>query len=256
MDAKQTKIYTAILITALIVGSILIFFIVSLIKQQRRNARLYKSKLEAEITTLENERARIAADLHDELGPLLSAIKLKLSSIDTQSQDDEKTMDQATEHITDIIHRMREISNDLMPSTLLRKGLTYAIEEFIYKFSAPVPGGKSITSMVINFKHRNIPELTKEKAINVYRMVQEIVHNAIKHSKASVLEIELKINDGKIILLTQDNGTGFDYQSAINENRGLGLLSLVSRSDVMEGDLYIESHPGKGTNYTIEIPIS
>lgn len=253
MDPNQTKIYTAILITSFVVGGILIFFIVSLIQQQRRNNRLYKSKILAEITTLENERTRVANDLHDELGPLLSAIKLKLSSIETLSKDDEITMTETSEHITDIIHRMREISNDLMPTTLLRKGLTFAIEEFIYKFSKS--GVSEQTGLQINFKHVGIPELPKEKAINIYRMVQEIVHNTIKHAQASILSIEMKMNEDNLILSSEDNGKGFNYQSAIEENRGLGLRSLVSRNDIMTGNFYIDSALGKGTIYTIEIPI-
>lgn len=254
MDPEETEIYTPILITSFVVGGILVFFIVSLIQQQRRNNRLYKSKIQAEITTLENERTRIASDLHDELGPLLSAIKMKLSSIETQSVDDEKTMNETSEHITDIIQRMREISNDLMPTTLLRKGLTFAIEEFIYKFSKS--GISEQTSLQINFKHRDIPELPKEKTINIYRMVQEIVHNTIKHAQASILSIELKKNANNLILSSEDNGIGFNYQSAIQENTGLGLRSLVSRNDIMGGNFYIDSSPGKGTIYTIEIPIS
>lgn len=251
MDSAQTKIYTAILITSVVIGSILVFFIVSLIKQQRRNSRLYKSKIQAEITTLENERTRIAGDLHDELGPLLSAIKMKLSSIETSSGEDEITMNEASEHITDIIHRMREISNGLMPTTLIRKGLTFAIEEFIYTFSKMENSG----GLLINFTSQNIPELPKEKAINIYRMVQEIVHNTIKHARATVLNIELKMADTNLILLCEDNGTGFNYELAIRENSGLGLRNLISRNDILGGDFYIDSSPEKGTMYTIEIPI-
>lgn len=255
MDAEQTKIYTAVLITAIVTGSILLFFIISLIQQQRRNNRLYTAKIQAEISTLENERTRIAADLHDELGPLLSAIKFKLSSIETGSEEDEQTMQATAEHITDIIKRLREISNDLMPNTLVRKGLSFAIEEFIYKLgSAALPGDKG-TGLNIDFRHKDIPGLPKEKAINIYRIIQEIVHNTIKHSGATQLTIELKAEQGKLILMTRDNGKGFNYRSAVTESTGLGLRSVVSRNDVMKGDIFIESQPGKGTGYTIEIPV-
>jgi signal transduction histidine kinase len=255
MDPHQTKIYTAILITALVIGSILIYFIVSLIQQQRRNSRLYTSKIQAEISTLENERTRIAGDLHDELGPLLSAIKLKLSSIETQSRDDEITMQQTSEHITDIIQRMREISNNLMPNTLLRKGLTYAIEDFINKFSMSLTPDNTEPGLKINFTQQDIPELPKEKEVNIYRMVQEIIHNTVKHAKASTLNITLKAADNKLTLVTEDNGTGFNYQAAVNEKSGLGLRNIISRCEIMQGNLYIESQAGKGTIYSIEIPI-
>jgi len=102
------------------------------------------------------------------------------------------------------------------------------------------------------FDPKNLP---KEKAINIYRMVQEIVHNTIKHANASLLSIELNMADDNLILSSIDNGKGFNYQSAIQENRGLGLRSLVSRNDIMAGNFYIDSSPDKGTSYTIEIPI-
>ena len=77
MDAKETSLYIAILIVSLTVGTIIIFFIISIIRQQRRNLALYRQSVLAEITAMEKERARIAADLHDELGPMLSAIELR-----------------------------------------------------------------------------------------------------------------------------------------------------------------------------------
>lgn len=255
MDAHQTSIYTAILITALIVGGILVFFIFSLVRQQKRNNALYKAKILAEITTLENERARVANDLHDELGPLLSAIKFKLSSIETHLPEDELVMQQTSEHIVDIISRMREISNDLMPNTLIRKGLVYAIDEFIGKLGNGSTHGETIHGLTISFNHHDIPELPKNMAINIYRIVQEIIHNTIKHANASLLRINLHINDKKLVLLTEDNGTGFDYNDADKASAGFGLRNLVSRTEIMGGDLYIETKKGKGTMYTIEIPV-
>lgn len=254
MDAHQTTIFTAILLTSLIVGGILVFFIISLVRQQRRNNELYKAKILAEITTLENERTRVANDLHDELGPLLSAIKFKLSSIETHLPEDEIVMQETSEHIVDIIHRMREISNDLMPNTLIRKGLVFAIDEFIYKVSNAARPGEPAAGLKIIFKHKAIPELPKEKAINIYRIVQEITHNTIKHAKATFLTLDLAIKDQKIILVSEDNGTGFNYGESNKNSTGLGLRNLVSRTEIMGGDLYIESQKGKGTIYTIEIP--
>lgn len=161
MDAHQTTIFTAILLTSLIIGGILLFFIISLVRQQRRNNELYKAKILAEITTLENERTRVANDLHDELGPLLSAIKFKLSSIETHLPEDEIVMQETSEHIVDIIRRMREISNDLMPNTLIRKGLVFAIEEFIYKVSNAVKPGEPETVLKIIFNHKDIPNFPR-----------------------------------------------------------------------------------------------
>lgn len=255
MDAHQISIYTAVLLTAFIIGAILLYFVFSLIRHQRRNALLYKEKILAEITTLENERSRVANDLHDELGPLLSAVKFKLSSIEPSLPEDEETLQQTNNHIADIIQRMREISNDLMPSTLSRKGLVFAIEELIYKLEGPKKKGLG-SSLEIRFTHQNIPVLPKDTATNIYRVVHEIIHNTIKHAKASILTINLDFNQTMLILKSEDNGVGFNYKKAAKEKSGLGLRSLVSRTEVMGGYIYIESKEGKGTIYTIEIPLT
>jgi len=248
MDAQQTKIYTAILIAAFVIGVILIFFIISLIQQQRKNSRLFKEKIRAEITTLENERSRVAADLHDELGPLLFAVKFKLSGLETGPEDHD-SVEQATTYIDDIIQRIRDISNDLMPGTLVRKGVLFAIEEYI-------DGISKSEELKINFIHSGIPELDKARSINIYRLVMEIIHNTLKHAKASQLNIEFKFESGRLILTTNDNGKGFDHETMKIQGTGLGLRSMLNRAEVMEGEMYVESKPGQGTKYIIEIPIT
>ena len=111
MDAKENSIFIAVLIVCIAVLVLVVFFTVTIIRYQRRNIRLYKAKLVAEITTLENERKRVSADLHDELGPIVGAVKLKISSLDIADADDLRTVSQIHEHITELIGRMKEISN-------------------------------------------------------------------------------------------------------------------------------------------------
>ena len=248
MDTNQTKIYIAILVTSFIVGAILLYFIVSLVRQQRQNSKLYQLKIAAEITTLENERQRIAADLHDELGPVLSAIKFKLSSIDVIDPGDAVQMEESCNYLDDMITRIREISNDLMPTALLNKGLIAAVNEFVYKLQSP-------TGPTVRFTCTNLPPLSKDNAINLYRIIQEIIHNTIKHAAAKSLAISLETSDSKLYLVTRDDGKGFDYHAATKEYAGLGLRNILSRTDIMNGHLYIDSKPGKGTIFTLEIPL-
>ena len=248
MDAHEATIYSAILITGVIIGIIIIYFIVSIIRHQRRNIELYKSKIVAEIATLEKERARIASDLHDELGPILSSIKFKINSIDINNEEDKFQLEKASTHIDDIIHRMREISNGLMPNTLLRKGPVFAVEEFINQII-------KTDKLLIEFKHYDIPEIPREKAIHLYRIIQEIIHNTVKHARAGKLKIELKSVNGSLVLLSEDNGAGFDYPAASKEHYGLGLRNLLSRTELLEGSMFVDSKPGKGTKFTIEIPL-
>jgi signal transduction histidine kinase len=114
----------------------------------------------------------------------------------------------------------------------------------------------STTGLQINFNHENIPDLARDMAINLYRMLMEIIHNTIKHAKATHLNIELKTKNNTLVVLTEDNGSGFDHASAVQEKSGLGLRSLLSRTDIMGGEMFIESKPGKGTRYIFEIPLN
>src|SRR4029079_7577382 len=107
MDAKETSLYTAILIICSVVGVIITYFIASIIRQQRRTVRLYKQSLLTEIATLEKERSRMASDLHDEVGPLLSAIKLRIGSLDIHNKTDQEEVDKTNQQIDNLLKRMR-----------------------------------------------------------------------------------------------------------------------------------------------------
>jgi two-component system, NarL family, sensor kinase len=246
MDEKEARFYTAILIVCAVVGVIITYFIVSIIRQQRRTVRLYKQSLLTEITTLEKERSRMASDLHDEVGPLLSAIKLRIGSLDIHGEEDEEEVRKTETQIDTLIKRMREISFDLMPTSLTRKGLAAALNEFIEYCS------KS-NVLKISFKYVDI-QLTQAQSINLYRIVQEIIHNTIKHAEALELLIELKKEKNKIVLATKDNGKGFDYEEKSGEAKGLGLQNLLRRSEIIGGKMFFESKKGKGTTYIFEIP--
>lgn len=247
MDANERALLIAIIIASVVLAVIITYFIIIIIRNQRRSQALYKSKILAEITTLEKERARIATDLHDELGPYLSAAKMRINALDVLADDDRENLVKINEHLDLIIHRMREISGDLMPNTLIRKGLVVGIEEFIHNISKP-------SGLQIHFLPTASCEFPFPQRIHLYRIVQEIVHNTIKHAKATVLNIELKGSADRVFLVSEDNGVGFDYTTVLDEKLGLGLRSLLSRIEVMGGEMFIESKSGKGTRYVFEIP--
>ncbi len=248
MDAQETRIYTAIIITAIVLGVIISYFIISILRQQKKNMELHKQNILAEITQIEKERARIAADLHDDLGPLLSAVKMKINNFELTQKDDRIEIGKTNEHIDDILKRIREISFDLMPNSLLRKGLFMAIKEFI--------GYLNNTSGInFIFNGDSTIRLSEQRSINIYRIIQEIVHNAIKHSQATQLKIELETIKNNLVLTVADNGTGFDYNKESKNTIGFGLRSLLSRTEIMGGQMFLESKKEKGTTYTFEIPL-
>lgn len=247
MDASETTIYTTILISAITIGTIILYLVISLIRHHRSRLRLYQSKINAEIATLEKERTRMAADLHDELGPILSAAKFKLASIEV-ANGDEHIRAEVEQHLDSIITRMRDISKDLMPITLIRKGPVFAIEEFIY---TNVPPGQ----LNVQFQPIGIPPIPEHKAIHLYRIVQEIVQNTVRHAKASRLSIRLTHQINTLSLVSEDNGKGFDTRTVTRKNNGRGLQNMLRRTEMLNGSMYLETAPGKGTRITIEIPI-
>lgn len=249
MDTNQTPLFIAILITCIVVAVVMTYFIATIIRQQRRNIELYKSKILTEITILENERTRIAHDLHDEMGPVLSSVKFRINNIYINTDEDKEEIFYANKHIDNIIQQMRSISNNLFPIVLERKGLIYAMNETIDNIGNP--GGLNI-----QFSYDDIPELPQDKSVNLYRILQEIIHNTIKHAKASDLKIEITLNNGTLYIVSGDNGQGFDHDSQIMEGSGSGLRSMLSRTEIMGGEMFIESGKKKGTKFIFEIPLS
>ena len=248
MDTQETKIYLAALIAAAVLGIVLLYFIITMIRQQRITQRLNREKIEAEILTLEKERQRIASDLHDDLGPILSAIKFKINAVESRSGEDTELIRKASEHVDETIRRIRQIAFNLMPNTLTRKGLLAATEELICKIMESLP-------LKISCQLNPIPDISQQKSINLFRIVQEIIQNTVKHAGASELYIKLDVKDKNIVLTTEDNGIGFDYEKVNDLNRGLGLRNLTSRVEIMNGIIAVETGPGKGVKYKFEIPI-
>ena len=248
MHAPSPSLFVAILIACLIVLVLVVFFTATMIRYQRRNLSLYKEKLAAEITTLEKERTRMAEDLHDELGPVLAGIKLKLNSLDRLDAQDRATLDKVHLDIAGLINRMKDISNDLMPVVLIKKGLARALENVADEINQH--GGLHVL-----FSNGKLPDLPAPVAVNLYRICQEIITNTVKHAQAKELTIHLQCTDGKLMLTTVDDGKGFDHRRSASQGRGYGLVNLHNRTEMLGGELYVNSSPGNGTTYRIEIPI-
>jgi signal transduction histidine kinase len=248
MDAKETSLYAAILIVSIIVATIIIFFIISIVRQQRKNVALYRQNVLAEITAMEKERARIAADLHDELGPMLSAIKLKIGSFELTDEDDKREAEKTDGHIDVLMKRLREISYDLIPNTLIRKGLVTALRQFT-DFINEGDGLK------INFKAADHINPDQQKSIHIYRIAQGVINNTIRHSGAKLLNIKLKQENSTLFLSTADDGIGFDHQAAAKGEGGIGLRNILNRTEIIGGQMFIDSEKNKGTKYSFEIPV-
>src|SRR5260221_14429365 len=177
----ESKILNITILFSIIIGGIIVYFFASIIRYHRRYMRLQRERIFAEITIRENERKRISGDLHDSLGPLLSAVKLNISGVDVLHPQDREVLEKTARYLDEIIGSMRRISHDLLPNTLERQGLLEAVREFINQVNTK----QTVNIQLYIVKEIKIP---KEKEIHVFRMIQEIVHNTIKHSRAKTLQ--------------------------------------------------------------------
>lgn len=246
---NQTKdLALLVFVSSTILIAIVVYFLYTFVREQRKIMKWQQARIAAEIETLENERKRIATDLHDEIGPVLSAVKLQINHLEPQEEVEKAILDKSSNQIDFIIQKFRDISYNLLPNTLVRKGLIKAIEEFIYRV-------KNDKNLIINFSFEEIPTISLDRQINIFRIVQEIVHNTIKHAKASNLNISITNKENLICVTTYDDGVGFQYNEKLKHANGIGLLNLQSRAEVLNSRLDIESTIGKGTNYSLEIPV-
>lgn len=246
MDTHETKIFNAVLIAAGVIGVIITYFIVIVIRNQRRHLQLQQRYLQTELATLEKERTRIVFDLHDDLGPLLSVVKLQISSLNITQKDEIELVNKATQSLDNILGRIRGICNELMPQVLMRKGLIAAIKEFIAELNDQ-------SSISITFTHNNFT-VPKNSEIHIYRIIQELLNNAIKHSSATKIDIRILSSEKLIILTIADDGKGFDAEQIPGDGKGMGLRNILSRTEVLKGTVYIDTKPGKGATFSIEIP--
>jgi signal transduction histidine kinase len=247
MHSKEDILYRTILIVTVIIGIIILCFVLSVIWQQRKWRKLNAQKVEIEINTLENERKRLAADLHDELGGVLSAMKFKLESIDCATEADQKQVDQCVHLVQNMVAKIRWISNALLPETLAHKGLLSAVIEY-----ANLVNGNPELKIIV--ENNGIPEIPPTRGVHIFRILQEIIHNTLKHSKAHSLKIQFLTENDKLVVLTADDGKGFDYQSAVQRKKGLGLDSLQNRAEMLGGEFHLSSHAETGTRCHIRIP--
>jgi two-component system, NarL family, sensor kinase len=247
MDTYETSIYTAVLITAAVLGCTIVYFAVSVYRQQRnylRNQRIYFTD---EINLLEKERSRVAIDLHDEIGPLLSVIKTHLEQLEPRSEKEIKHLEKTNEYLIRLLKRMREIAVNLTPNALAKKGLEFTLRQFFDDLG-------EVYSMQFLFTYDVNRKIDTDSSIHLYRIVQEIAHNAIKHAKATELKIHFKERKDRLYVFCQDNGSGFCVGEDNDRKTGIGLSSLKSRTALLKGKMTTGSQIDKGTEYFFEFP--
>lgn len=236
----------AIIIAALILLVMIAFFMAGIMRYHRISLVKHREKINADMLLLEQERTRLSADLHDEFGMMISTIKITLHCMDIKDPKNLVHLGHAEALIDELMRKIRVVSADLMPVQLQEKGLSVALQQMLETINA---------TGNIQLQYTNtLPPVPLERKIHIYRLLQEITNNAIKHAQAKTLTINLKGTQKKLLLEVKDNGKGFDQKNTAALKKGLGLRHITSRVEMLGGKLYLDTAPGNGTSYLIEIP--
>jgi signal transduction histidine kinase len=224
------------------------------LKMQEMEAEQQKLLLRASIKSQEEERQRIAADLHDDAGPLLATARLYLSenmvNLDKASQL--QAIFSAKQIIDETIQLVRNISHSLMPPTLKNFGLESCVNDFFQKINGS--GSLNANSKFHDYKVR----LRPEKELTVFRVVQELINNILKHSNASFIHLTQHSGEENMLVRIHHDGRGLNHEDFLRlakSNVGLGLKNVQSRLKVIHGDiLYEEDTSQSFFKITLDIP--
>ncbi len=211
------------------------------LQQQQKMVRM-----NAVIHGEEQERRRIAKDLHDGVGSMLAAAKLQLGIYEDQFSQDSQAQKTYT-LVSDTYEEVRRIAHNMMPKALLELGLVSAIRQLGEQLD---PGKR----MKIDIEEiQNIPPQPAFNELVIYRIVQELLTNILKHAHATEAFIQFSFFEDELTVSVEDNGVGFDEKHV---SKGLGLQSIQQRIEYLEGEIEIDSKEGKGTVVTLRIPVS
>lgn len=228
-------------------------------KQKLQQAKIDELETEKQLTATEavlkgeeQERTRLAKDLHDGLGGMLSGIKFSLSNMRENlimTPDNAQAFERSIDMLDSSIQEMRRVAHNMMPEMLVRYGLKIALEEFCNEINR---SGAIHTNY--QFIGTHTTSIDQTVAVTVYRIVQELVNNAIKHAYAQNVLVQLHASEQeKLLTITiEDDGKGFD-KNLLTVSKGMGWNNIQNRVDFLKGKIDVNSEPGKGTSVLIEI---
>lgn len=246
MYSEEGKIYIALVGGLIVLMVLTTFFVVTIVKYHRRKVAFNLEKLQADFDHLDHERERIAADLHDDLGSFLAAIRLHLQRVEPANEKSESILKFSQELLDQSVNKLRKIAFNMMPGVLHRKGLDDALTELISLMT-------DSTGIRVNYKY-DADGISHAKAIHIYGIAQELLHNIVKHSKATLVTFNISKIKNHVLLQVSDNGIGFDKKLFFKKSSGLGMRNIKTRAEVLKAKISLATLTGKGTYFRIKIP--
>ncbi len=248
----------------LLVGSASTILIISLLSyrnyrhkqtlQQQRISELETEKqlaaTEAVLQGEEQERTRLAKDLHDGLGGMLSGIKYTLNNMKgnlIMTPENAQAFGRSIDMLDSSIREMRRVAHNMMPEALVKFGLDTAIQDFCYDIN---------NSGALQVQYQSIglmeAEIDQTKGVTIYRIVQELLNNILKHASAKNALVQLSYSDAVLTITVEDDGKGFD-PSVLHQSKGIGWSNIQNRVQFLKGKWDVDSQAGKGTSVIIEL---
>jgi two-component system, NarL family, sensor kinase len=257
---KEKNVYNYILIAGVAILTIITLLSYRTYKQkqrlqQQRIRELEKDRqlvvVDAILRGQEEERSRLAKDLHDGLGGLLSGVKYSLSNMKSNliiTPDNMAVFERSLDMLDSSIKELRRVAHNMMPEMLTKFGLDVALKEYCHSIN--ITKLLTVTYQSLGMETR----LEQSTEIIIYRIVQELLNNILKHAGASEVFVQLIREETRLSVVVEDNGKGFDANLPENKE-GAGLINVRSRVDYLKGRLAIHAEPGKGTLINIEFSI-
>jgi two-component system, NarL family, sensor kinase len=220
-------------------------------KSELANIKLQQQeeKTHAIIAAEEKERLRVARELHDGVGQLMAASRLSLGNLESDedlNKNQKASINNSVKMVDDAIKELRTVSHNMMPNALIRNGLVQAMRDFVDQLNQQ-------SSLKISFETAGLDKpLPSNKEAVLYRILQEIMQNIIKHAKATEVHISYTGDGQEATLMVEDNGVGFDTKNT-KAFDGIGLKNIVARAEFIKAKVYWDSSLGNGTTVTVEL---
>jgi signal transduction histidine kinase len=257
---QKREVYILIIVASLVfllVAFFLILFVLYFLKKKKQihlekellkktfSQTLLQSQLEIKEQTLQH----ISHELHDNLGQVASLIKINLTTLQLNEKEKSAEKIEDTKELTrQLIGDIKALSVSLGSDRVTQTGLAKAIQTEIERLNKT---GEFVASFV---EEGNLPAIDNEKVIILYRMLQELLNNIVKHSAAKHINVLLNVSGNLFTLAVSDDGMGFNVEEKINSG-GAGLHNLQNRASLINAQLSIQSKPGKGTQVNIQLPL-
>ncbi len=226
-------------------------------KQKLQQQRINELETEKQLTATEavlkgeeQERSRLAKDLHDGLGGMLSGIKYSFQTMKgnlVMTPENHQAFERSMDMLDSSIKEMRRVAHNMMPEALVKFGLDTSLKDFCNDINQS--GALRVTYQSIGLENETIEQTT---AIAIYRIVQELINNTMKHASAKTAIVQVTKTDGNISITVEDDGKGFD-PVILKGRRGIGWSNIQSRIEYLKGKLDVQSEAGKGTSVLIEL---